>query len=241
MAAPATMFIDGNCLLDAACFQLNHSESPARWPLVVERFRFLRDVDLADFQQVFAAVERAYDIVWPNIIVARELFCAQWDLYAAAWYKILADTFDCDLPSGEVFRAYVGIGNMSPRSIARQEFLIPFYAAPQNACILAAHETSHFYYYHSIRGQDAPDPHPDWLLSEILVPILFSLPQVTALFPFPLPQTTYAASSAQLDLIRREFLAWNTRNSWLSTRAHLIDLLSDDCAAEKEFSRVRII
>ena len=232
MTVPTTKFVDGNCLLDAVSIQLYCQHNPNQWSLLTERFRFLSNVDPTNFSDVFSAVERAYAEVWTDIVAARKRFHQRWCEFAGAWYKLLADVFEHELAECEVFRACVGVGSIGPRNIATQEFLIPFYGSAENACIVSAHETSHFYYYRSIGDTCATlgQSRADWLLSEMLVPVLFTLPQAVEVFPFKLTYKTYAASPTQVEIIRRAFLALRAKHSWRTTRMHLIRLISEEIA-----------
>ncbi|MDO6684602.1 MULTISPECIES: hypothetical protein [unclassified Agarivorans] len=224
MAIPITAFTHGNCHLDTVAIQILYNADSTRWARITDKFQFLKTVVPSDYRSVFDSVQQAYPRIEADILASISRFSSEWSNYEASWYLFLSELFECGFPNETVFSAGVGIANISPRSIATKEFIIPYYAPPSIASIVIAHETSHFFYYKSITNSSATQTHPylDWIISEALVPIIFSLPEVKSLFPFPLPSTSYAVSEKLIDTIEHEMSPTRTSISWLKKREAIL-------------------
>lgn len=92
------------------------------------------------------------------------------------WYLLLEDVFEIKIRGKVCFNAHIGISPIFPRDINNESFLLPLYASRRDVLRICAHETSHFFFYRRIKEINftvQPNEEHLWLISEVLVPLLF--------------------------------------------------------------------
>lgn len=109
-----------------------------------------------------------------------------WKYYEKRWFSLLENIFEIKLRNVK-FKAYLGISPICPRDLVDMSFLIPYYATKQKLIQICAHETCHFYFYNkvfqilSVNKSTLYHSKYLWIISEMLIPIIFKDPQVIKL------------------------------------------------------------
>lgn len=205
---PRTVFLFGNSELDAIALQVVWERDPklklatqAKWPE-------LAGLKLYDHDRAVAALKRAYFRLDPQFNEARSRFVGWWRQVEQPWLEFLGELFPVWFPSAIVFSANIGIAPICPRDLVKFGFLIPWQADQNSLSRICAHEISHFFFYGAVaRARPKVQPaelHESrhwWLLSEILVPLLFGDERSVRILG-PMPRSTYACSDQLVESYR---------------------------------------
>ena len=111
-----------------------------------------------------------------------ELIKEGWEKVQEETFKILSDIIQEDWPDKEI-TAHVSLNPICPRHLDLWSFSVPHDRKYPNLVI--THEISHFLYFKKFKN-DFPDidrgkyesPHKEWLLSEIITPIILNDPRI---------------------------------------------------------------
>jgi len=108
-----------------------------------------------------------------------------WDTINDRWMLVLSEILEADWTSvPDRLIAYVGFNPVCPRNLVEHSFAVPCFLPSREIIRISAHETTHFLYFKKLRllNPDVSEeefnyPHREWLLSEILAPIVLNDPR----------------------------------------------------------------
>lgn len=142
-----------------------------------------------------------------GLLKAQNDIVAQWGEIEADWYLFLMDIFESEVEDQACFHGYIGIAPIYPRDIERGSFLVPYDAGIQEMRKIIAHETSHFIFYRKVGElglMDASTERLIWLMSEIMVPLLFGDKRAISIIGH-MPQSSYVCTQSLIERCREAY------------------------------------
>jgi hypothetical protein len=181
---PKLSFSFGKTELDIVALKILWFKDQSLWKELSQKYPAFFNVRQWDQEKVGRILESIYQEQSKELSLAREKFHLSWDKIQEDWFSFLNSffNFESGLPDA-FFRAYLGVSPISPRKISEESFLVNFEKSEREMRITCAHETSHFYFYRGLaewlnKTRKCSDriigSNHVWLLSEILVPLLFN-------------------------------------------------------------------
>jgi len=150
-------------------------------------------------------VKKIYNNRQNQLVDAQYKFSKWWFPIEKRWFSFLKEIFELNnITANNVFTAYIGISPIFPRDIENETFLLPFYINRKKLLRLCAHETSHFFFYRKIKEINfavQPDERHLWLISELLVSLLFSDPRSIGILG-QMSQSSYICKQSLIERCR---------------------------------------
>lgn len=172
-----TRFYINNPRLDTIALKIIWERDQRLWKkYVAKEYPIFDSIRTWDSGRVRELLAQTYLDNRSRLSQARLDFRAWWNVVENRWYMFLRDFLELKIGGEVCFKAHIGISPISPRDVEDESFLVPLYINRQKVLRICAHETSHFFFYRKAREIDfavQPDAHHLWLVSEVLVPLLF--------------------------------------------------------------------
>ena len=175
---PRTRFYINNPELDAVALKIVWERDQRLWKKhVVKKYPIFDSVQIWNSRRVKKLLARIYLDHQSSLSQAQLDFRIWWHAVESRWYAFLRDFFELEISGKVCFKVYIGVSPIFPRDIKNESFLVSLHVNRQKALRICAHETSHFFFYRKIREINfvvQPNTHHVWVISEILVPLLFN-------------------------------------------------------------------
>lgn len=175
---PRTQFCINDPKLDIIALKIVWEKDQKLWQsLIVKKYPIFDSIQRWNSGRIRKLLERIYLDNQLELLWAQQNFRSWWSAVEDRWYLFLGDFFELKVEKEVYFKAYIGISPIFPRDLNDESFLVPLSARPRDVLRICAHEISHFFFYRKIKEMNfavQPDEHHLWLISEVLVPLLFS-------------------------------------------------------------------
>lgn len=202
---PRTQFYINNPRLDTIALKIIWEKDHELWQnLIVKRYPLFDSIQKWNAKKIGRLLKQIYLKNRPELLQAQQNFRIWWNAVEDRWYLFLEDLFELKLRGRVCFRAYIGVSSISPRDINDESFLVPLTVRPRDVLRICAHEISHFFFYRrtkEINFAVQPDEQHLWLISEVLVPLLFSDPRSIDILG-KMPQGSYICKPSLIERCR---------------------------------------
>lgn len=199
---PQTQFYINDPKLDAIAFKIIWERDQKLWQnFVVKRYPVFDLVQKWNSRKIKKLLKQIYLDNQVKLFQTQKDFKRWWGAVENRWYLFLEDLFELKLKEGAYFKAYIGVSPISPRDINNESFLVPLTCQPQDVLRICAHEISHFFFYRKVKEINfavQPDKQLLWLVSELLVPLLFSDPRSIDILG-KMPQGSYICKQSLIE------------------------------------------
>lgn len=178
---PHLIFSWGDTYLDLISAKILWDYDPNQWQEFLLQHPGFEKIKRWDNAKISGMLKNEYHLLSTELHSKTQLFTNYWLEIENDWFAFLESFFEAKgLFAAQVFTAHLGIGQVFPRDINNRSFLVSHKLEKNPLLRLCAHETSHFYFYrclcqlHPKLTTKLMGSKKIWLLSEILVPLLFS-------------------------------------------------------------------
>jgi hypothetical protein len=205
---PQVRFRRGCPSWDASTFQLIHERDRPLWDSFVKRqYPSLHKLEEDCCQKIRRGIRAGVAALYGGrrrfLRERAHEFQVVWDTVNDQWMFCLSEVLETDWNSlPDIFTAYVGFSPICPRNLADHSFAVAYFLPPQEIVRVCAHETAHFLYCRKLQHIDPRIteeefnfPHRQWLLSEILVPVILNDPRAAQVIGES-PINSYVCSKA---------------------------------------------
>ena len=151
-----------------------------RDPYIFEWFPDLKDVSSEKLSEaVKEAVDLAYEKYAVEIDAKINFLNSQKELFEKIM-NIMSEICETNWDGIENIDIFLGVNPIAPRNLQRKYFAVPVYESEESLLKFCSHELLHFIYFkkfHEIFGDKYETyeyPHSNWVLSEILAPVILS-------------------------------------------------------------------
>jgi hypothetical protein len=199
---PRTQFYINDPKLDTIALKIVWERDQRLWKnFVVEKYPIFGSIQRWDSRKIRKLLEQIYLDNQSELLRAQRNFRNWWSTVEDRWYLFLTDLFELKMRKGISFKACIGIAPIFPRDIKNESFLVPLCANHQEVLIICAHEISHFFFYRKIKEASfalQPDKRRLWVISELLVPLLFGDHQAISILG-QMPQDSYICKETLIE------------------------------------------
>lgn len=172
---------------------------------VLKKFPIFNSIQAWDTKRIVMLLRQVYLDRQRELFQAQQNFVSYWSAVENRWYLFLEHIFELKIEKKAYFDAYIGIAPIFPRDLEVESFLVPLSSHPQDILKICAHETSHFFFYRKVKEINfvvQPDASHLWIVSELLVPLLFSDHRVIANLG-QMPQSSYICQQSLIERCRK--------------------------------------
>lgn len=190
---PAVMFAAGSPAQDAAYLELVGEHNQTLWDAFVStRFGALNNVRGSGVKAARRRLRRAMAALYrrhEGLLQQRAAeFQAAWQPSNDRWMKTLVEVLAVPWQGSQrSFQAEVIFSPLCPRNVELCTFALPHFLSIPEMIRVCAHETTHFLYFAKLQAlgfevtaTSVNFPSRQWLLSEIIAPVLMNDPRVRA-------------------------------------------------------------
>lgn len=206
---PRTKFHINETRLDSIALEIVWERDKELWrEEVVRKYPVFGSMQIWNFEEARKILEQIYVDRQNELLQAQQRFASWWSGIEIDWYPFLTDIFDLKNEEDIYYNAHIGIAPIFPRDIEEGSFLVPLYADRQDILRISAHETSHFVFYPKLKEvnfTDSPSEKHIWIISEILVPLLFGDKRAIAILG-QMPQSSYMCKQSLIEKYREIYL-----------------------------------
>lgn len=188
--APRLSFQRGHPSWDASCFQLIYEQDRPLWLSCIRRWypsfnRFTDQGSRSLRHRIRTEIARLYLRHRKTLMDTSLRFQSYWDPLNGRWMQSLSEILEVKWTSfPDSIAVYVGLSPICPRNLIEYAFSIPYFVPLTEMVRICAHETTHFLYFEKLKTIDPgiskkefDFPHHEWLLSEIVAPIVLNDPR----------------------------------------------------------------
>ncbi len=170
----------------------------------VKRYPIFDSIQGWNSRKIERLLKQIYLKSQSELLRAQQNFRTWWSAVEDQWYLLLEGLFEIKIKEEVCFNAYIGISPIFPRDIINESFLVPLSAGFRDVLRICAHETSHFFFYRWVKEINfvvRPDEKHLWLISEVLVPLLFRDPRSVDILG-KMPQGSYICEPSLIERCR---------------------------------------
>lgn len=178
---PRILFSWGDTRLDLIAAKICWDYDRNKWHHLQQLLPGLSRITAWDDKKIAKIFSNHYGDISETLVEKAGQFTAVWQEIEGDWLDLMELFFDSGrLFANQSFMAHLGAGLIFPRDITAKSFLVSYRSEKRALTRLCSHETSHFFFYHRLcqlfpqLSAEIMRSKKVWLLSEILVPLLFS-------------------------------------------------------------------
>lgn len=205
---PRTHFYINNPKLDTIALEIIWEKDQRLWQnFVVKRYPLFDSIQRWDSPKIGKLLKQIYLKNQSVLLHAQQDFRTWWGAIENRWYLFLEDLFEVRAMKEVYFRAYIGVSPIFPRDINNESFLVPLTAGVRDVLSICAHEISHFFFYRRIKEINfavQPNEQHLWVVSEVLVPLLFRDPRSVNILG-KMPQGSYICKKPLIERCHRVY------------------------------------
>lgn len=213
---PRTKFHINETRLDSIALEIVWERDKELWrEEVIRKYPAFGSMQIWNSEEVKEILRHIYFDRQNELLQAQQRFASWWSGIEIDWYLLLTDIFDLKNEEDICYNAHIGIAPIFPRDIEERSFLVSLYADRQDVLRISAHEISHFAFYRKLKGVNFADSFSEkhiWIISEILVPLLFGDKRAIAILG-QMPQSSYMCKQSLIEKYREIYLERSERKT----------------------------